>query len=152
MWDESSGQRSNPGKTRHCWSFVPFPCMGIESTALGFVWRHGQHPAAESNIPLNPLLWLDGFCRLRSQPLCRVMGLCVPQDTDGSFCFRGYIQAGSDGLTSPWSSSGTEGGLQWDSGLSRPLLIAHYSCAHYYLLQYLTVSSLPDTWTLLCED
>lgn len=88
MWAESSGQRSNPGKMRHCWSFVPFPCMGIESTARSFGWRHGQHPATESNVPLNSLFWLDGFCRLCAQPylaepLHHLMGLCVPQATDG---------------------------------------------------------------------
>lgn len=109
MWAESSGQRSNPGKTNHCWSFVPFPCMGIEFTARGFSWRHGQHPTTESNVPLNPLFWIDGFCRLCAQPLDYLMGLCIPQVTDRKFCFRGCIQIDADRQTSSWSSSGTEG-------------------------------------------
>lgn len=88
--------------------------MGVESTAHGFSWRHGQHPAIESNVPLNPLFWLDGFCRLCAQPdlvepLHRLMGLCIPQATDWKLLLTGCIQTGGDGLTSPRSSSGTEG-------------------------------------------
>lgn len=85
------------------------PAMGIEFTACGFGWRHGQHPATESNVPLNPLFWIDGFCRLCAQPLHCLLGLCIPQGTDRKFCFKGCIQIDADRQMSSRSSSGTEG-------------------------------------------
>uniref|UniRef100_A0A8C0VFB0 N-acetylglucosamine-6-phosphate deacetylase n=1 Tax=Cyanistes caeruleus TaxID=156563 RepID=A0A8C0VFB0_CYACU len=75
---ESSGQRSNPGIPRQHWSFVPFPCMGIESTEL-------EIRTASCHIKqcfFHSLLCVDGFCRLcqpyQEEPLHYLMGLCIP--------------------------------------------------------------------------
>lgn len=67
----------------------------------------------------------------------------------GSFCFRACIKTGTDRLTCPQSSSGTEGEENCSGILAfQDKYDSSLFCPHY-LLQHLTVRFFPDTWTLM---
>lgn len=98
--------------------------------------RHCRAP--EINIPLSSGCCLAGFCRLGTAlpPPAVGAALSCRGHPDGQWAAQGWRE-------SPMAHKGE---LQTRSGLWRPLLIAHYSCAHYCRLQYLAVSSFPDIW------
>lgn len=129
---ESSGQRSNPGIPRHCWSFVPLPCMGIESAELEIRTASCHIKLLLSLLALSGWV-LQALCQpYQEEPLHCLMGLFIPQAMDGKLCFRRCSQTGGDRFPGLQSSSGTEGEencggiLAFQDGYNNSLFCAHY--------------------------
>lgn len=70
------------------------------------------------------------------QGLCSAPDGAVNPQVTGSFALGDASRLMLTGTRALSPAQGLrEGELHWDSGISRQLVIAHYSHVHYYLLQ-----------------